>query len=216
MLNYFSLLHSMKPGFAIILMFVFSSSFSAEDNLDFMVLSASKSFANGYTLVAVTGDIHEEFKGKVAYLGVAKKTDSGAVWKAGYFGYYPKQDDGSYHEDHRLRGSLRYTFKLDGWTLMHRSRVEYRMGQTPNGFRYRPALELSRVLSTAKNNFIPYIEVETFYDFRADKITLSLLTAGVKWPVSSNIILNIGHMNVFLAEDNRHVKGPILGIHIKL
>jgi hypothetical protein len=216
MLNYFSQPHLMKPGFAIMLMLASSSSFSAEDNMDFGVLSASKSFTNGYTLVAVTGGIHEEFKGKIAYLGVAKKTDSGVVWEAGYFGYYPKQDDGGYHEEHRLRGSLSYAFKLDGWTLMHRSRVEYRTGQTPNGFRYRPALELSRVLSTAKNNFTPYIEAEPFYDFRVDKITLSLLTAGVKWPVSSNIILNIGYMNMFLTEGNRHVKGPLIGIHIKL
>jgi hypothetical protein len=204
-------------GLTVILLLNASLCFAAEENLNFMMLSSSKNIGNGYTLIGAAGDIHEEFAGKVAYLGVAKKAASDLVWRAGYFGYYPKSINGNgYREDHRLRGSLSYTVKLDEWKLMHRSRVEYRMGQVSTGLRYRPAVELSRTLSVAQSMLIPYIEVEPFYDFHADKLTLTLLTAGVKWPVTPNIILNIGHMNVFLNEEHRHVKGPILGLHIKL
>ena len=204
-------------GLSLILLLNTSVCFSAEDNLNFLMLSSSKSLGDGYTLIGAAGDVHEEFTGKVAYLGVAKKSASNLVWQAGYFGYYPKTlNDSGYQEDHRLRGSLSYTIKLDDWKLKHRSRVEYRMGQVSHGFRYRPALELSRTLSVAQSVLIPYVEVEPFYDFHADKLTLTLLTAGVKWPVTPNVILNLGHMNVFLNEANKHVKGPILGLHIKL
>ena len=203
---------------ALILFFgcLYVNASANENGLQFVTLSASKQLDSGHTLIGVIGDIHEEFAGEIAYLGLAKKMDSGLVWKAGYFGYFPEQDDGHYIEDHRLRGSLSYTFKLNSWRLMHRSRVEYRMGQLSSGFRYRPTLNLSRPITIGETTLIPYAEVEPFYDFKQHQLTLTIFTAGIKWPVTPNISLNIGHMNIFLNEENTHAKGPLVGLHIKL
>ncbi|HIF17406.1 MAG TPA: hypothetical protein EYG50_08840 [Cycloclasticus sp.] len=99
---------------------------------------------------------------------------------------------------------------------MHRSRVEYRMGQAPNGFRYRPALELSRKASLLDTLLIPYVEAETFYDFRQDKVTLSLITAGIKWPINSQFIVKLAHFNIYLNSPSRHVSGSLLALHLKL
>ena len=199
----------------LIIPFVCVSHYAKAENLEFLTLSASKTLTSGHTLLAAAGDIHEEFAGEIAYLGVAKKMDSGIVWQAGYFGYFPKQDDGNYTEDHRLRGSLSYTFKFNDWRLMHRSRVEYRMGQLSSGFRYRPTLNLSRPTTIAGTHLIPYAEVEPFYDFKQRQLTLTILTAGIKWPVTPNIILNVSHMNIFVNEANSHAEGPFVSLHIK-
>jgi len=186
------------------------------ENTSFAILSAAKKLPSGHSIIAVAGNLHEEFEGRIAYLGVAKKTASDVVWKIGYFGYYPKQEDGSRTEDHRLRGALSYTFKFDDWRLMHRSRLEYRMGQIPNGFRYRPAFELSRPLMINNIKIIPYAEVEPFYDFHQNQLSLTLFTAGIKWPINPTFTLNIGHFNIFLNEANTHTKGPQVWLHIKL
>jgi len=186
------------------------------DNLRFINISASKSLSSGHTLIGSFGNLHEEFEGELAYLGVAKKMKSSLVWELGYFGYFPSVNGvkGSHLEDHRIRGSLSKTFVFNNWHFMHRSRVEYRMGQVSGGFRYRPTFQL------AKTNFLggltAYTEVEPFYDFKENELTLTLLTAGVKWPVTPDIIVNIGHFNIFLNKAKTHTKGPLIGVHIKL
>ncbi|PCH84616.1 MAG: hypothetical protein COB26_09620 [Piscirickettsiaceae bacterium] len=192
------------------------TTFADNEHLNFVALSVSKQLSSGHNLVAASGNIHEEFNGKILYLGIAKKLESQMVWSLGYFGYFPKNDKGSRDEDHRVRGSLAYTVKFDEWQLMHRSRVEYRMGQAANGFRYRPALELSRKVSLLDTLLVPFVEVEPFYDFRQDKVTLSLLTAGIKWPINSHVIVKLAHFNIYLNSPNRHVSGPLLALHIKL
>ena len=207
---------SIKLMISLIIIFCTQAAFAENDSLNFAALSASKHLSTGHTLVVATGNIHEQFKGKIAYIGVLKKLENNMVWSLGYFGYYPQNEKGDYTEDHRVRGSLAYTFKFDEWQLMHRSRVEYRMGQTPNGFRYRPAFELSRKVSVLDTLLIPYVETETFYDFREDKITLSLLTVGIKWPINSQIIVKLAHFNIYLNNPSRHVSGPLLALHIKL
>ncbi|MEO1957419.1 MAG: DUF2490 domain-containing protein [Methylophilaceae bacterium] len=159
---------SIKLLASILMLICTQAVFAEDDSLNFVALSASKQLSTGHTLIAMTGNIQEQFKGKLAYLGVSKKLENKMIWSLGYLGYYPKNDKGSYNEDHRVRGSLAYTFKFDGWQLMHRSRVEYRMGQAPNGFRYRPALELSSKVTAFNTLLIPYVEVEPFYDFRQD------------------------------------------------
>jgi len=208
--------HRLSLSSLLFLLSLCPSSYANADSLEFLTLSASKQLESGHTLIGAIGDIHEEFAGEIAYLGVAKKMNSGLVWKAGYFGYFPKQDDNHYIEDHRLRGSLSYTFKLNDWRLMHRSRVEYRMGQLSSGFRYRPTLNLSHPITIGKTILVPYAEVEPFYDFKQHQLTLTIFTAGIKWPVTPKISLNIGHMNIFVNEANTHAKGPLVSLHIKL
>lgn len=63
---------------------------------------------------------------------------------------------------------------------------------------------------------IPFAEVEPFYDFREDRITLTLLTIGVKVPINKTVSLKVGQFNVFLNEKGKRIKGPMLGLHINL
>jgi len=206
-----------KFSLAITLILLTTVSFAGDHEMQFSTLSASKQLESGHTLIGVVGTIQEEFQGKIAYIGVAKKTDFGAVWQAGYFGYYAKQgDDTGIQEDHRIRGNLTFTTKIDGWVLKHRSRVEFRMGELSSGFRYRPAFTAMHPTKLYNELIIPYAEIEPFYDFKQDHITLGLLSAGVKWLPNKNTVISVGYMDIYLNKANTHTKGPIVGIHFKL
>jgi len=196
--------------------FSFCSLSASAENLHFLNFSASKNLSSGHKLIGAFGSLHEEFEGEIAYLGVAKKMESSLVWELGYFGYFPSVNGvkGSHVEDHRIRGSLSKTFVFNNWHFMHRSRVEYRMGQVSGGFRYRPTIQLAR--TNLLGGLTAYAEVEPFYDFKENELTLTLLTAGVKWPVTPDVTLNIGHFNIFLNKAKTHTKGPLIGIDIKL
>jgi len=201
----------------VITLSVLCTSSFAGDGMQFNTLSASKQLDSGHTLVGVVGTIQEEFQGKIASVFVAKKTDFGAVFKTGYFGYFAKQGkDTGIQEDHRLRASLTYSTKLGDWVLKHRSRVEYRMGELSGGFRYRPAFTAMQPMKLNSQTLIPYAEFEPFYDFKADHLTLALFSAGVKWMPTKNVMVNIGYMDIYLNKANTHTKGPVLGLHFKL
>ena len=201
--------------FITVLLTALMSSAHANDLL-IAQISASKQFDNGYKVIAAGGNIYERYKGRFSYLGVNRATDSGRQWQLGYFGYYPQKDGGGYRRDDRIRGSVTYKFNLDGWQFSHRSRLEYRRGEIIKGFRYRPAFELSHPLSFNKVSLIPYAELEPFYDFRKDKVTLVLFTAGVKWPITRSLIATASHFNILTTEDSIHTKGALLGLHIVL
>ncbi len=190
--------------------------FSEGGDVNFVTVSAEKKLDNGMTILAAAGNIYEEFEGKVVYLGVGDKLKSGAILRLGYFGYFADLPDGGRREDHRIRGSLTYRFKHDDWRFMHRSRLEYRMGQTPNGFRYRPVFQVAHLMSLGQAKILPFAAVEPFYDFRQHKVTLTLFTAGVIWPISSKMILKVGHFNIFQNGPTKHTKGPLVWLHLKL
>lgn len=197
--------------------FICSPGLAGDDGMQFNTLSASTQLESGHTLIGAVGTIQEEFQGKISYIGVAKKADFGAVWQAGYFGYYAKQGgDTGIQEDHRIRGNLTFTRKVDGWVLKHRSRVEFRMGELSGGFRYRPAFTAMHPLKIHGETLIPYAEIEPFYDFKDDHLTLALLSAGVKWIPHKNVIISAGYMDIYLNKVNTHTKGPVVGIHFKL
>ena len=202
---------------ATALLLLTTISYAGDLEMQFSTLSGSKKLESGHTLIGIVGTIQEEFQGKIAYIGLAKKSDFGAVWQAGYFGYYSKQgNDTGIQEDHRLRGSLTFTTKVDGWILKHRSRVEFRMGELSSGFRYRPAFTAMHPIKLYNEQLIPYAEIEPFYDFKQDHITLGLLSAGVKWMPTKNIIVSAGYMDIYSNKANTHTKGPVVGVHFKL
>jgi len=208
---------NIKAYALISLCFIGSQSLAGNGSMEFTTISASTQLESGHTLIGAVGTIQEEFQGKIAYIGVAKKSNFGAVWQAGYFGYYAKQgDDTGIQEDHRIRGNLTFTTKVNGWVLKHRSRVEFRMGELSSGFRYRPAFTAMHPLKINGETLIPYAEIEPFYDFKQDYITLGLLSAGVKWMPNKNIIINAGYMDIYLNKANTHTKGPVIGVHFKL
>lgn len=200
----------------VVLVVAYQGANAADDHFNISIFSAAKKLESDHVLLGYMGNIHEEFEGKIAYLGVSKKLENDMTWALGYFGYYPKGLDGEYTEDHRARGSLSYTFKLGSWSLKHRSRLEYRMGQVANGFRYRPAFEFSTPLKINNHMVIPYAEIEPFYDFRKDHVSLTLLTAGLKIPVNKSIALKVAYMNIFLNHPSKHSTGPLIGLHINL
>lgn len=204
--------------FLVSILFLLSTvSFAGGDGMQFSTLSASKKLESGHTLIGAVGTIQEDFQGKIASIMVAKKTDFGAVWRAGYFGYYAKQgEDSGLQEDHRLRGALVFRKKVGGMVLTHRSRIEYRMGELSSGFRYRPAANAAYPMTLFNTQFIPYAEIEPFYDFKQDYLTLALLTTGVLWMPSKSIVVNIGYMDIYMNKPNTHTKGPVLGVHFKL
>jgi len=194
-----------------------TSSFAGGDGMQFNTLSASKQLDSGHTLIGVVGTIQEEFQGKIASVVVAKKTDFGATWRAGYFGYFAKQgEDTGIQEDHRLRAALVFRKKVGGMVLTHRSRVEYRMGELSGGFRYRPAANASYPMKLFNTHLIPYAEVEPFYDFKEDHLTIGLFSTGVLWMPTKNIVVNVGYMDIYLNKANTHTKGPVVGLHFKL
>ncbi|MEW5009335.1 MAG: DUF2490 domain-containing protein [Cycloclasticus sp.] len=205
-----------KLALVITLSLLCTSSF-ADGGMQFSVLSASKQLDSGHTLIGAVGTIQEEFQGKIASIMVAKKTDSGATWRAGYFGYFAKQgEDSGIQEDHRLRAAFVFRKKMGGMVLTHRSRVEYRMGELASGFRYRPAANAAYPIKLFNTQLIPYAEIEPFYDFKQDHLTLGLFSTGVLWMPNKNIIVNIGYMDIYLNKANTHTKGPVVGLHFKL
>lgn len=186
------------------------------DDLFIARVSMSKQLENGYNIIAAGGDVYESYKGKLGYLGIAGKAGARSNWELGYFAYYPQVKSGGHLRDDRLRGSLSYQFSINNWQLSHRSRIEYRKGEITKGFRYRPAFELSRALSFETTKIIPYTEIEPIYDLRKEKVTTVFFTAGVKWPISSRVVINAGHFNIFTRDNSKHTKGPVLGLHLLL
>lgn len=205
----------LKTLFLALALTVSFNAFSTEGDVNFMTFSAEKTLDNGMSVLAAAGNIYEEFEGKIGYLGIGKRLESGAMLRLGYFGYFPELPDGSYREDHRIRGSLTYRIKHEGWRFMHRSRLEYRMGQTPNGFRYRPIFQVAHLVSLGGIKLFPYAEVEPFYDFRQHSVTLTLFTAGLLWPMTPNVFLKVGHFNIFQNGPSKHSQGPLVWLHTK-
>lgn len=172
--------------------------------------------AGNYNIIAAGGDIVEDFSGRLAYLGVASKSSSGATWKLGYFGYYPNTGQGHYQYDNRLRGSLTYPYSLGKWNFFHRSRWEYRMGSFAKGNRYRPAVGLAYSISFGEIKIDTFSELETFFELRKEKITLTLFTLGIKTQLTSGVSIALSQFNVFDHESREHFKGPRVDINFRL
>ena len=207
------------------------SCFTHADNLLIGRVILSKQLDNGYSIIAAGGDVFESYKGQLGYFGITSKIDDHSRWHLGYFAYYPKID-GESRRDDRLRAALVYRSEFDGWHFSHRSRLEYRMGQIAKGFRYRPAFELSRPLSLEEiiedtpyselqlfydlGTVTPYSEFEFFYDLRTDTITTLFFTVGIKFPIHPRVSVNIGHFNILKRSNGNHIKGPVVGLLIRL
>ena len=169
-----------------------------------------------FSLIAAGGDIVEDFEGKLAYLGVSSKIEGGPIWQLGFFGYYPKSDKGGYLYDNRLRGSLTYRFANKSCTIFHRSRWEYRMGSFAKGHRYRPAVGIVYPVTSKGIKVALFTELETFFDVRKESFKLTLLTAGIKLPLTKDMAVSISQFNIFNHEDNTYFKGPRLDVSVRL
>lgn len=190
-------------------------SYGASDgHLGMGMLSATKKLSDTHTLFAGAGTLVENFKGDLLTIGVAGKVSDAVTWRTAYFLYSATLDGEERHYDHRLRGSLTYKHDFGDWRFSHRSRVEYRRGDVLDGFRYRPAFNLSHPLSIANYKFRPYVEYEPFYDFRKHFNTLSLYSAGAILPLPKRATLVLAYFRIHNHEDSTRTYGPQIMLNI--
>ncbi len=189
---------------------------ASEGHLGMGMLSATKKLSDTQTLFVGAGSLVENFKGDLLTIGVVNKVDDAVTWRASYFLYSASLDGEERHYDHRLRGALTYKHEFGDWRFSHRSRVEYRRGDVLDGFRYRPAFNLSHPFSIANFTFRPYIEYEPFYDFRKHFNTLSLYSTGAILPVSKRFTLIVAYFRIHNHEDSTQTFGPQIMLNIQL
>ncbi len=194
-----------------------TASLAASDgHLSMGMLTATKKIDDKHTLYFGGGTLVENFKGDIATIGVAGKLSDAVSWRSAYFIYSPRIKGEERHYDHRLRGELSYKHDFGNWRFSHRSRVEYRRGDVLDGFRYRPAFNLSHPVSVAGIKLRPYIEYEPFYDFRKHANTLSLYTVGAVIPVLKRMTLVAAYFRIHNHEDSTHTYGPQIILNIRL
>lgn len=189
---------------------------ASDGHLGMGMLSATRQLTDNYTLFAGGGTLVENFKGEISTIGIIGKLNEAVSWSTSYFLYSARIKGEERHYDHRLRGSLMYKQELGKWRLSHRSRVEYRRGDVLDGFRYRPAFNLSHSLSVANITLRPYVEFEPFYDFRKHANTLSLYSAGTAIPVLKRTTLVVAYFRIDNHEDGTRTTGPQIMLNIQL
>lgn len=215
---YFSVTHLFRVVVALIGMVLSSvpGHASSNDHLDIGMLSATKKISDKHTLFMAGGTVVENFKGELATIGVSGKINDSLSWQSAYFLYSARIEGEERHYDHRLRGSLTYKHNVGDWTLSHRSRVEYRVGDVSDGFRYRPAFNLSHPLTIADMKLKTYIEFEPIYDFRAHSDTLALYIAGVAIPLLERVTLDVAYFRVHNQQTEKDTFGPQVILNIRL
>ena len=205
-----------KAILAIIFLLSSSAWSESSDHLSMGMLTATKKLSDTHTLFFGGGTLVENFKGDIATIGVVGKVSKAVGWQAAYFHYSPTLTGEERHYDHRLRGALTYRYELGDWRLFHRSRVEYRRGDVLDGFRYRPAFQLSHPLDIAGIKFRPFVEYEPFYDARKHSHTLSLYTAGTAFSVFKRLKVTMAYFKIHNYEDGAHTDGPMVTVNISL
>lgn len=207
---------SFSTGCILLILLPALSHAAKNDHLAVGLVSVSKPLDEKHTLFAAAGTVVENFKGELATFGVNGKVDDNLSWRLGYFLYSARIDNEERHYDHRLRGSLAYQKSVGDWQFMHRSRVEYRVGDVMDGFRYRPSINLSHGFTISDIKLKSYVEFEPFYDFRKHSNTLALYTAGIALPVSKTMSLDVSYFRVHNRESDTHTFGPQLVLNIRL
>ena len=188
----------------------------SDGNLSMGMLSATKQLSDTHTLFFGAGTLVENFKGDLGVIGVLGKVNDAVTWRAAYFAYSPNVKGEERRYDNRLRGALTYKHNFNDWRFFHRSRLEYRHGDIPSGYRYRPTFNLSHPLTLAKTTLRPFIEYEPFYDFKKHSHSLSLYTAGSVIPVGKRMTLILAYFHIHNIEAGTHTDGPQVILNIRL
>ncbi|OUS16153.1 hypothetical protein A9Q88_08320 [Gammaproteobacteria bacterium 50_400_T64] len=190
--------------------------FGASDgNLSMGMLTATKQLSETHTLFLGGGTLVENFKGDLGVIGVLGKVNNAVTWRVAYFAYSPTADDDRRRYDNRLRGALTYKHDFNDWRFFHRSRLEYRHGDIPSGYRYRPTFNLSHPLTIANKPIRPFVEYEPFYDFKKHTHSLSLYTLGSVIPVGKRLTLILAYFHIHNIEAGTHTDGPQVLLNIR-
>ncbi len=194
-----------------------SISHSASDgNLSMGMLSATKQLTDTHTLFLGAGTLVENFKGDLGVLGIIGKVNNAVTWRVAYFAYSPNVEGDRRRYDNRLRGALTYKHDFNNWRFFHRSRLEYRHGDIPSGYRYRPTFNLSHPLTVGNKQIRPFVEYEPFYDFKKHTHSLSLYTLGSVIPVGKRMTLVLAYFHIHNIEAGTHTDGPQVLLNIRL
>jgi len=188
---------------------------AADGNLSMGMLTATKQLTDTHTLFLGGGTLVENFKGDLGVIGVLGKVNNAITWRVAYFAYSPTADDDRRRYDNRLRGALTYKHDFNDWRFFHRSRLEYRHGDIPSGYRYRPTFNLSHPLTIANKPIRPFVEYEPFYDFKKHTHSLSLYTLGSVIPVGKRLTLILAYFHIHNIEAGTHTDGPQVLLNIR-
>jgi len=190
--------------------------FGASDgNLSMGMLTATKQLTDTHTLFLGGGTLVENFKGDLGVIGVLGKVNNAVTWRVAYFAYSPNVKGDRRRYDNRLRGALTYKHDFNDWRFFHRSRLEYRHGDIPSGYRYRPTFNLSHPLTIASKPIRPFVEYEPFYDFKKHTHSLSLYTLGSVIPVGKRLTLILAYFHIHNIEAGTHTDGPQVLLNIR-
>jgi len=191
-------------------------SFGASDgHLSMGMLTATKQLSETHTLFLGGGTLVENFKGDLGVIGVLGKVNNAVTWRVAYFAYSPTSERDRRRYDNRLRGALTYKHDFNDWRFFHRSRLEYRHGDIPSGYRYRPTFNLSHPLTIANKPIRPFVEYEPFYDFKKHTHSLSLYTLGSVIPVGKRLTLILAYFHIHNIEAGTHTDGPQVLLNIR-
>ena len=192
-------------------------SYSASDGkLSMGMLSVTKQLSDTHTLFLGGGTLVENFKGDLGVIGVLGKVNNAVTWRVAYFAYSPNVKGDRRRYDNRLRGALTYKHDFNDWRFFHRSRLEYRHGDIPSGYRYRPTFNLSHPLKVGNKQLRPFVEYEPFYDFKKHTHSLSLYTLGSVIPVGKRMTLILAYFHIHNIEAGTHTDGPLVMLNIRL
>ena len=191
-------------------------SYGASDgHLSMGMLSATKQLTDTHTLFLGGGTLVENFKGDLGVVGILGKINPAMTWRVAYFAYSPNVKGDRRRYDNRLRGALTYKHDFNDWRFFHRSRLEYRHGDIPSGYRYRPTFNLSHPLSVGNKQIRPFVEYEPFYDFKKHTHSLSLYTLGSVIPVGKRLTLILAYFHIHNIEAGTHTDGPQVLLNVR-
>jgi len=157
----------------------------------------------------------ENFKGDLGVIGVLGKVNNAVTWRVAYFAYSPNVKGDRRRYDNRLRGALTYKHDFNNWRFFHRSRLEYRHGDIPSGYRYRPTFNLSHPLKIGNKQIRPFVEYEPFYDFKKHTHSLSLYTLGSVIPIGKRMTLILAYFHIHNIEAGTHTDGPQVLLNVR-
>ena len=98
---------------------------------------------------------------------------------------------GKWTDENNLELEATPKWSLAGFKFSDRNRFEYRIVNGKPKNRYRNNLKISRSVKMGKNEWIPFIGNELFYDFKASEYNQNRFSVGIGKNLSKNLALEI-------------------------
>lgn len=102
---------------------------------------------------------------------------------------------GMFQYEHRISVKGTYKFPIKGFGLIHRSTYEYRIRNSGNTWRYRPALTFEKELP---KRFIPkaklFVTEEPFYVSTTKKFSRNRLSFGISKEIDKHLTLDVYYL----------------------